>query len=72
MLKNKIFLKMAERGIRTLRELSGQIGLSEGTTGRIARGETTRIDLETIEALCRVLDCQPGDFLEYVPDESPD
>ncbi len=61
---------MAERGIRTLRELSGQIGLSEGTTGRIARGKTTRIDLETINSLCRVLDCQPGDLLEYVPEEA--
>ncbi len=61
---------MAERGIRTLRELAGQIGLSEGTTGRIARGETTRIDLETIDSLCRELDCQPGDLLEYVPEEA--
>jgi putative transcriptional regulator len=32
-------------------------------------GRVKRIDTDTLEALCKALDCQPGDLLVYVPDE---
>lgn len=32
--------------------------------------ENGHIDTRTIEALCKYLDCQPGDILEYVPDDA--
>lgn len=37
-------------------------------SGRLDKNK--RVDTETINRLCQVLDCQPGDIMEYVPDES--
>ena len=44
--------------------------LGEATIQAI-RAEKT-ISNETLDLLCRLLDCQPGDLLEYVPEESPE
>lgn len=40
--------------------------ISQGSLTRIKRGEPVSID--TIDTICRLLSCQPGDLLEYVPD----
>lgn len=37
-------------------------------SGRLDKNK--RVDTETINRLCQILDCQPGDIMEYVPDES--
>ena len=36
---------------------------------KLVRDQTTRIDKITLDALCKVLKCQPGDLLEYIADE---
>ena len=42
--------------------------LSESTVQKLRKG--TPVSWENIEALCRLLKCQPGDLLEYVPNDS--
>jgi putative transcriptional regulator len=56
--------------IRKLRSIS-LYALAKGTgvswqnLKRLERGETSRIDFALLERLCEVLDCQPGDLLQY-------
>lgn len=44
--------------------------LNENTLQKF-RHKQTDISVKTLETLCRLLDCQPGDILEYVPDDEP-
>lgn len=66
----KVYQKMAERGFHTRQSLADAAGINPTNLGRIVKGKVTRIDVETIDKLCRALDCQPGDLLEYAPDPS--
>lgn len=50
------------------KELAKRIDLSENNLSRIKTGSIKAIRWSTLEALCRELNCQPGDLLEYVPD----
>ena len=72
MIKFKIFEVMAQRGFRTRKALSEATGLPETTVGKLVKDEVTRIDKKTLESLCRALQCQPGDLLEYVPEQEDD
>lgn len=51
------------------RDLALAMGLSEVNLSRIKTGKVSAIRFSTLEALCRELECQPGDLLEYVPDD---
>ena len=51
------------------RDLALAMGLSEVNLSRIKTGKVSAIRFATLEALCRELGCQPGDLLEYVPDD---
>lgn len=51
------------------RDLALAMGLSEVNLSRIKTGKVSAIRFYTLEALCRELGCQPGDLLEYVPDD---
>ena len=55
----------------TLTELSDRIGLTLANLSILKTGKAKAIRFTTLEAICRELDCQPGDLLEFVPDESP-
>jgi putative transcriptional regulator len=55
---------LAERGL-SLTELSGQIGLTLANLSILKTGKARAIRFSTLEALCRALDCQPGDILAY-------
>ena len=59
---------LAERKIRS-RELAEAIGLSEVNLSRIKTGRISAVRFSTLNAICRELNCQPGDILEYVEDE---
>lgn len=48
------------------KELAQRIGLSENNLSRIKTGQIKSIRWSTLEAICRELDCQPGDLLEYI------
>ena len=56
---------MAKRKI-SLNELSERVGL---TLSNLSTGKAKAIRFSTLEAICRALDCQPSDILEYVNDE---
>ena len=55
---------MAKRNIR-LNDLAARIDLTEANLSILKTGKAKAIRFSTLEALCRELDCQPGDILEY-------
>ena len=55
---------MAERKM-SLNELSERVGVSNVNLSKIKTGKVTAIRFSTLSAICEVLDCQPGDILEY-------
>lgn len=60
---------MADRKI-SLNELAGRIKLTNSNLSILKTGKARAIRMSTLEALCRELNCQPGDLLEYQPDET--
>lgn len=52
-------------------ELAARIGITSANLSILKTGKARAIRFSTLEELCRVLDCQPGDLLEYIPDEPP-
>ncbi|HMT76107.1 MAG TPA: helix-turn-helix transcriptional regulator [Saprospiraceae bacterium] len=59
---------MAKRKM-SLNELSEKVGLTLSNLSILKTGKARAIRFSTLEAICSVLDCQPGDILEYVNDE---
>ncbi len=51
-----------------LKDLSDRIGLTDANLSNIKTGKISAIRFSTLNALCRELDCQPADILEYVAD----
>ena len=58
---------MADRKI-SLKELSEKAGVTNVNLSKMKTGKISAIRFSTLEAICDVLDCQPGDILEYIPD----
>ena len=56
---------MAKRKI-SLNELSEKVGLTLSNLSILKTGKAKAIRFSTLEAICTVLECQPGDILEYV------
>ena len=52
----------------SLTELSERVGISITILSLLKTGKGKGIRFSTLDAICRVLDCQPGDILEHVPD----
>ena len=50
-------------------ELSGRVGITMANMSILKNGKAKAIKLETLSKICEVLQCQPGDVLEYVPGE---
>ena len=55
---------MADRKI-SLNELAEKIGIANVNLSKIKTGKVSAIRFSTLDAICDVLDCQPGDILEY-------
>ncbi|NVK47642.1 MAG: helix-turn-helix transcriptional regulator [Rhodobacteraceae bacterium] len=51
------------------REVAQAIGLSETNLSLFKSGKVKGVRFQSLDALCKVLDCQPGDILRYVPDD---
>lgn len=49
--------------------LSERVGISQVNLSRLKTGKINAVRFSTLDAICRELDCQPGDVLEYMPDE---
>ena len=62
---------MADRKI-SLNELAERVGISNVNLSNIKTGKISAIRFSTLNAICDVLDCQPGDILEYVRDYKGD
>ena len=52
-----------------LTELSKEVDVTMANLSILKNNRAKAIRFTTLEAICRALDCQPGDILEYVPDE---
>ncbi|MBR5224166.1 MAG: helix-turn-helix transcriptional regulator [Clostridia bacterium] len=55
---------MADRKM-SLNELSERVGVANVNLSKLKNGHVSAIRFSTLEAICDVLDCQPGDILEY-------
>lgn len=58
---------MADRKI-SLNELSEKVGVTNVNLSKMKTGKISAIRFSTLDAICKVLECQPGDLLEYQPD----
>jgi len=59
---------MADRKM-SLNELAAKVGIANVNLSKIKTGKISAIRFSTLEAICDVLDCQPGDILEYKREE---
>lgn len=66
----RLDLMLAQRKMRS-RELAARIGISEVNLSLLKTGRVKGIRFETLEKLCSVLECQPGDLLAHEPEEEP-
>jgi putative transcriptional regulator len=60
---------MMARRKMSLNELSEKVGLTLANLSILKTGKAKAIRFSTLEAICKVLDCQPGDILEYTEDK---
>ncbi len=58
---------MADRKI-SLNELAEKVGIANVNLSKIKTGKISAIRFSTLEAICKALNCQPGDILEYKED----
>jgi len=59
---------LADRKMK-LNDLADRIGLSPVNVSNIKRGKIKAIRFSTLDAICKHLNCQPGDIIEYVDEE---
>ena len=59
---------MAKRKMRS-KDLAAIIGITEANLSILKNGKAKAVRLNTLEAICKALDCQPGDILEYRDEE---
>lgn len=62
---------MARRKVRS-NVLARAIGISETNLSLLKSGKVRGLRFDTLDAICRYLECAPGDILEYLPDEAED
>ena len=66
----KLDKMMADRKM-SLNELSEKVGLSTVNLSLLKNGKVKGVRFNTLESICMVLNCQPGDILEYTEDNMP-
>lgn len=59
---------MADRKM-SLNELSEKVGVANVNLSKLKNGKVSAIRFSTLEAICKTLECQPGDILEYKDDD---
>ena len=63
-----VYVMLARRKMSS-GELAQRVGITAANLSILKTGKAKAIRFSTLEALCQALDCQPGDLLEYRPDE---
>lgn len=61
-------LMLVKRKMKS-KDLAQRVGITDANLSLLKTGKVRAIRFSTLNALCRELDCQPGDLLEYVPEE---
>ena len=61
---------MLARRKMSLTELSHRVGITMANLSILKNNHAKAVRFTTLEAICKALDCQPGDILEYVPDDA--
>jgi len=69
LIKITLNVVMAQRNIST-GELAKMVGITPTNISILKTGKAKAIRFSTLEKICKVLKCQPGDILEYVDEES--
>jgi putative transcriptional regulator len=64
----RLDVMLAKRRIRS-KALALAVGISEANLSHLKSGKINGVRFTTLAAICRHLNCQPGDLLEYVPDD---
>ena len=59
---------LAKRKMQS-QELADKIGITQANLSILKTGKAKAIKLSTLEAICKALDCQPADLLEYIPEK---
>ncbi len=67
MIKFKVKVMLALRGL-TQKELAEKTGIRPPTISAICTGAIKHLPVDVLNKICTVLDCQPGDLLEYIED----
>lgn len=62
---------LADRKVKSV-NLANKLGLSPLSLSRLKTGKVKAVKIETMDGLCKLLDCQPADIFEYVPDDECD
>jgi len=62
---------MLARRKMSVTELADKVGITMANLSILKNGKAKAIRFSTLEAICKALDCQPGDILEYRNDERP-
>ncbi|MET9710956.1 helix-turn-helix transcriptional regulator [Nocardiopsis alba] len=61
-------VQLARRGM-SVGEFAKAVGITPANVAVLKNGRAKAVRFSTLDAICRVLDCQPGDILRRVPDE---
>jgi putative transcriptional regulator len=67
----RIDVELAKRKM-SVGEFAEKVGLTPANIAVLKNGRAKAVRFSTLEAMCRVLGCQPGDLLEWVDDDSDD
>jgi putative transcriptional regulator len=65
----RIDVQLAKRKL-SVGDFAEQVGLTPANVAVLKNGRAKAVRFSTLEAMCRALECQPGDLLEYVEDGS--
>lgn len=64
----RIDVQLAKRKM-SVNEFAERVGITPANVSVLKNGRAKAVRFSTLAAMCEVLDCQPGDLLEWVPDE---
>ena len=67
-IKVNLDIMLAKRGM-SVTELTERVGITMSNISILKNGKAKAIRFSTLAAICKALDCQPGDILEYVEEE---
>lgn len=64
---NRLWKLLIDKGMNKT-QLRKEIGIGTATLAKLSANE--KVSLDVIEKICKALDCQPGDIMEYIPDDN--